>query len=48
MEATKDSAEYIVEFYNCVRLHSTLGNLSPVIYETEMAAEELVDVSENT
>ena len=48
MEAEKDITEYIVGFYNCVRLHSTLGNLPPMIYEMEMAAKELIDVSENT
>lgn len=47
LEAVKDVTEYIMVFYNCVRLHSTLGNLPPVIYEMEMAAKELIDVSEN-
>jgi putative transposase len=47
-EAVKDITEYIVGFYNCVRLHSTLGNLPPMAYEMEMAAKELIDVSENT
>ena len=28
-EAANDIADYIVGFYNCIRLHSTLGNLSP-------------------
>ena len=48
LEAVKDITEYIVGFYNCVRLHSTLGNLPPMIYEMEMAAKELIAVSENT
>jgi putative transposase len=48
MEAIRDITEYIVGFYNCVRLHSTLGNLPPMIYEMEMAAKKLIDVSENT
>lgn len=48
LEAVKDITEYIVGFYNCVRLHSTLGNLPPMIYEMEMAAKELIEVSENT
>jgi len=48
LEAVKDITGYIVGFYNCVRLHSTLGNLPPMIYEMEMAAKELIDVSENT
>ncbi|MEB0033259.1 IS3 family transposase, partial [Undibacterium sp. RTI2.1] len=32
-EAMKDIADYIVAFYNNVRLHSTLGNLPPNAYE---------------
>ena len=28
-EATNDIADYIVGFYNSIRLHSKLGNLSP-------------------
>ena len=48
LEAVKDVTEYIMGFYNCVRLHSTLGNLPPMIYEMEMAAKELTEVSENT
>ena len=38
-EAEKDVTQYLVGFYNCVRLHSTLGNLPPIIYEQEMAAK---------
>ena len=38
LEAVKDITGYIVEFYNGVRLHSTLGNLPPMIYEMELAA----------
>jgi len=48
LEAIKDITKYIVGFYNCVRLHSTLGNLPPMVYEMEMPAKELIDVSENT
>ena len=48
LEAIKDITEYIVGFYNCVRLHSTLGNLSPLVYEIEMAAKEPIEASENT
>ncbi len=33
MEATKDVTDYIVEFYNCQRRHSALGNLAPIDYE---------------
>ena len=48
LEAVKDITDYIVGFYNCVRLHSTLGNLPPMIYEIEMAAKKPIEVSENT
>ena len=37
-EASRDVADYIVGFYNSVRLHSTLGYLPPSAYEREMAA----------
>ena len=48
LEAEKDITEYIVGFYNCVRLHSARGNLPPMIYEREMAAKTPIEVSENT
>ena len=48
LEATQDITDYIVRFYNCARLHSTLGNLSPIIYEQHMAAEKPSGVSENS
>ena len=48
MEATKDITNYMVEFYNCKRLHSTLGNLSPMIYENEFATKKPIEVSEKT
>ena len=48
MEATKDITEYIVGFYNCLRLHSTLGNLPPMIYEKEHVLKKPIEVSENT
>ena len=35
-------------FYNCVRLHSMLGNVPPMIYESKIAAKELIEVSEIT
>ena len=47
-EAEKDVTEYIVGFYNCVRLHSARGNLPPIIYEQEMAAKKPILVSEKT
>ena len=48
LEATKDITDYIVGFYNSVRFHSTLGNMSPMVYEREQAAKELIEVSEIT
>jgi putative transposase len=48
MEATKDITEYIVGFYNCLRLHSALGNLPPMIYEKEHVLKKPIEVSENT
>ena len=32
-EAIHDVADYIVNFYNSVRLHSKLGNLSPKCFQ---------------
>jgi len=39
-EARRDINQYIVGFYNAVRLHSTLGYLSPSAYEAKMAVKE--------
>jgi putative transposase len=36
-EARLDIADYIVGFYNSVRLHSTLGYRSPTVYERQAA-----------
>ena len=47
-EAIADVADYIVGFYNCTRLHSTLGNLSPNAFERESAKQRFIDVSEIT
>ena len=47
-EAMTDVADYIVGFYNCTRLHSTLGNLSPNAFERESARQQSIDVSEKT
>ena len=44
-EATRDIADYIVVFYNSVRLHSTLGNLPPNAYERKTAAHQPIAVS---
>lgn len=47
-EAEKDVADYIVGFYNSVRLHSKLGYQSPNTYERLMTEKELIGVSEKT
>jgi transposase InsO family protein len=47
-EAQRDISDYIVSFYNGVRLHSTLGYLSPAAYERKMAATPPILVSEIT
>jgi putative transposase len=47
-EAKADITDYIVGFYNCTRINSALGNLSPAVYERKMAAREPIVVSEIT
>jgi putative transposase len=49
-EAMRDVTDYIVAFYNAVRLHSTLGNLAPAAFERERKTtkEKLMSVSENS
>jgi putative transposase len=47
-EAKKDIAAYIVEFYNCKRINSVLGYLSPADYERKMTAKKPIGMSENT
>jgi putative transposase len=47
-EAQRDLIEYIVRFDNGVRLHSTLGYLSPATYERTMTATPPISVSEIT
>ncbi len=47
-EAQCDVAAYIVEFYNTQRLHSTLGNMPPSVYERIRAAKKPIVVSEKT
>ena len=39
-EAIIDTADYIVNFYNAVRLHSTLGNLSPIAFEHQSTTKK--------
>ncbi len=48
LEAQRDVTDYIVGFYNSMRLHSTLGYLPPNDYEYKMASEQPIEVSENT
>ena len=38
-EATHAVADYIASFYNSVRLHSKLGNLSPNAFEHKSATQ---------
>ncbi|WP_121319904.1 IS3 family transposase [Paraburkholderia sp. RAU2J] len=45
-EARRDINPYIVAFYNPVRLHSTLGYLSPAAYEARPTAKETICLSE--
>ena len=47
-EAMSDVTDYLVGFYNCERLHSKLGNLSPDAFERESAIQQSIDVSEIT
>jgi len=47
-EARRDITQYIVGFYNPVRLHSTLGYLSPAAYEAKSTEKEPICLSEIT
>jgi len=47
-EATNDIADYIVGFYNSIRLHSKLGNLSPNAFERESTSKKSIKLSEIT
>lgn len=47
-EARRDITQYIVCFYNPVRLHSTLGYVSPAAYEAKSAAKQPISLSEKT
>ena len=47
-EARSDINQYIVGFYNPVRLHSTLGYLSPAAYEAKPTEEQPICLSEIT
>ena len=41
-EETNDIADYIVGFYNAVRMHSKLSNLSPNAFERESTSKNLL------
>ena len=47
-EATSDIANYIVSFYNSVRLHSKLGNLPPNTFEQQSAFKLPIGLCEIT
>ena len=47
-EAMNDIADYIVNFYNSVRLHSKLGNLPPNAFELKSAINQPISVREKT
>ena len=47
-EAMTDIANYIVGFYNSVRLHSKLSNLPPNAFENQSAIKQPIEVSEKT
>ena len=47
-EAANDVADYIVGFYNSIRLHSKLGNMSPNAFELESTSEKSIKLSKNT
>ena len=47
-EATNDIADCIVGFYNAVRLHSKLGNMSPNAFERGSTSRKSIKLSEIT
>ena len=47
-EAKTDITAYIVGFYNCDRIHSALGNMSPSVFERNRAVKKPIVVSEIT
>jgi hypothetical protein len=47
-EAKNDVVDYIIGFYNCTRLHSVLGNLSPSVFERNISVNKPIAVSECT
>ena len=47
-EAINAVADYIVGFYNSIRLHSKLGNLSPNAFARESTSKKPIKLSEIT
>ena len=47
-EAANDIVDHIVGFYNSIRLHSKLGNLSPNAFERESTSKKSIKLSEIT
>ena len=47
-EASNDIADYIVGYYNSIRLHSKLGNLSPNALERKSTSKKSIKLSEIT
>ena len=41
-EATKDIADYIVNFYNSIKLRSKLGNMSPNAFERKSTSNKFI------
>ena len=46
-EASNDIADYIVDFYNAIRLHSKLGNMSPNAFERESTLKKTYQAGRN-
>jgi putative transposase len=44
-EAMRNINDYIINFYNSQRLHSTLGYVSPNNYEANMGIKQPISVS---
>lgn len=47
-EVASDIADYIAGFYNSVRLHSKLGNMSPNAFERESTPKKPIELTEIT
>ena len=41
-EATNDIADYIVSFYNSIKPHSKLGNMSPNVFVREATSNKSI------